>query len=115
MRALLLVVLVSLVGCLGPGRPNSRWADQVDAAMQIPSPQGRSNTLGTLAQSAAYDNDPASVRYALDRMDPNPRNDQIVAACVAQLAQKDRDEARRIANRIADEGKRAEVVGKLDK
>jgi hypothetical protein len=113
MRALPLVAVVSLVGCLGPGRPDSRWADQVDTAMQIPSPQARSNTLGTLAQSAAYDNDPASVRYALDRMDPSPKNDQIVAACVAQLAQKDKDQARRIANRIGDEARRAEVVGKL--
>lgn len=113
MRPLLLLVFV--VGCTGFGRPNSQWADQVDAAMRIPNPQSRSNTLGTLAQTAAYDGDPASVRYALDRLDPGPRNDQIIAACVAQLAQKDKDQARRIAGRIGDESKRAEVLSKLDK
>lgn len=113
MRCLVLVSLL-VAGCANP-RPDSQWATQIDAAMRIPNPQSRSNTLGTLAQTAAYDGDPASVRYALDRLDPSPKNDQIIAACVAQLAQKDKDEARRIARRIGDEEMRAEVVGKLDK
>ena len=115
MRGLLLFAFVLLAGCLGPGRPNTQWATQIDAAMQVPNPQSRANALGTLAQSAAYDNDPASVRYALDRLDPGLKSDQVIAACVAQLAQKDADEARRIARRIGDEGQRAEVLGKLKK
>ena len=114
MRPLILTA-VCCVGCLGPTRPDTRWATQVDAAMRIPNPQNRTNTVGTLAQSAAFDNDPASVRYALDRLDPGPRADQVVSACVAQLAQKDKTEARRIAGRIADETKRAEVLKTLDK
>ncbi len=115
MRTLVLLVAVPLAGCFGPGRPDSQWATQVDSAMRIPNPQSRSNTIGTLAQTAAYDGDPASVRYALDRLDPGPKSDQIIAACVAQLAQKDKTEARRIAGRIGDETKRAEALAKLDK
>ena len=114
MRRLALLPLLA-AGCLGPGRPNSQWATQVDAAMKIPNPQSRANTIGTLAQTAAYDGDAASVRYALDRLDSDPRSDQIISACVAQLAQKDKDQARRIAGRIGDEAKRAEVLSKLDK
>lgn len=115
MRRLALLPLLAS-GCLGPGRPNSQWATQVDAAMQIPNPQSRANTIGTLAQTAAYDGDAASVRYALDRLDPaSPKSDQVIGACVAQLAQKDKDQARRIAGRIADEGKRAELLKTLDK
>ena len=110
-----LLAACGVVGCLGPARPDTRWATQIDAAMRIPNPQGRANTIGTLAQTAAYDGDPASVRYALDRLEPGPRSDQVVAACVAQLAQKDRAEARRIAGRIADEAQRKEVLSKLDK
>lgn len=113
MRRSLPLSLALLAGCLGPGRPDSQWATQVDAAMSIPNPQSRANAIGTLAQSAAYDNDPASVRYALDRLDPGPKSDQVIAACVAQLAQKDADEARRLARRIGDDGRRAEVLGKV--
>ena len=115
MRSLVLLVAATLAGCVGSNRPDSQWATQVDAATRIPNPQGRANTIGTLAQTAAYDGDPASVRYALDRLDPGPKSDQVIAACVAQLAQKDKDQARRIAGRIGDEAKRAEVLSKLDK
>lgn len=113
MRTLVLLAAVPLAGCLGTGRPDTQWATQVDAAMAIPNPQGRANTLGTLAQTAAYDGDPASVRYALDRLDPGPKSDQIIGACVAQLAQKDKAEARKIAGRIGDEARRSEVLAKI--
>ena len=114
MRLLCLFVVLPVAGCLEPGRPDSQWATQIDSALLIPNPQSRANSLGTLAQSAAYDNDPASVRYALDQIGPGPKHDQMAAACVAQLAAKDKAAARKLAARIGDESKRAEVLSKLD-
>jgi hypothetical protein len=115
MRTLVLLAAVPVVGCFGPGRPDSKWADQIDAAERVPNPSSRANTVGTLAQSAAYDGDPAAVRYALDRLDPGPKSDQVIAACVAQLAHNDKAEAKKIAGRIGDEKLRTEVRAKLDK
>lgn len=53
------------------------------------------------------------MRYALDQLGPGGKSDQVIAACVAQLAAKDKDAARKIAGRIGDEAKRAEVLAKL--
>lgn len=107
--------LVLLAGCLGPEKPDTMWASQVDAALMNPDIGTRESTLATLAKSAAYTGDAESARYALDQLPAGARLDEALAECARQFSGSDPGLAARFADRIGDDQRRETILGELRK
>jgi hypothetical protein len=106
---------VLVLGCFGPERPASFWAEQIDRTNLIPDPNVRALTLERTAESAAYAGDAIAAKYALAQLGNGPQRDELVSRCVGHLAVRDPNAARLLAREIDDRERRKEVLTNLDR
>lgn len=113
MRHIGLVGVVLLAaGCAGTGNGYLAW--QMKYARDIPDPEARASAFASVARSGAYVGDADAVLSALRELRDDPRHDEVAAECAVHMNQAGHPpEAKRVAKRIGDPGRRQEVLDKL--